>query len=255
MKSDVIIKSVKVNWRIAACLVVVAVLATLIVVRFGKYLAELPGVRNAVAAALAQSEKDPNDAKPSVDAAKNVANTLKKSNLFVKTPPKEHPIKQVDGILGNEVLIQDKWYKAGDKVGDAKIISVSATKILVEWDGKSKTFSPMASSAPEAGPSRPEPPKAKAVEPNKPAKKADANEVKAAAPQTDDPFAFMGVNLSPKLRAMLLQKWNSMTDEQKEQAKQQWNQMPEEQKQQMVQAIESMPEEQVQQAMQSMANR
>jgi hypothetical protein len=239
MKSDVT-TGVKINWRIVACLAIVAVLAALTVVQLGKYLAELPLARDAVAAALAHGEKDPNDPKGSVDPAKKTVDALKKSNLFVKTPPKEHPIKQVDGILGNEALIQDKWYKAGDKVGDAKILSVSATGILVEWDGKKKTFSPMASSAPEAGPSRPAPPQAKAVEPNKPAKKADANEVKVAAPQTDDPFAFMGVTLSPKLRAMMLEKWNTMTDEQKEQAKKDWNQMPDEQKQQAIKALESM---------------
>lgn len=236
------IKMIRRNWLTVACLGVVALLAVLVLAQIVRYLTESSQARRLLATAFAQSGKDPNDSKLSVDAAKDVANALKKKNLFAKEPPKEHPIKQVDGILGNEVFIQNKWYKVGDKVGDAKILSISATEVVAEWEGKKKTFSPMASTAPEPGPSKPpEAVTAKAVEPNKPTKKADANEVKvAAAPQSDDPFAFMGVTLSPKLRAMLLEKWNSMTDEQKEKAKQDWNQMPDDQKQQAIKALEGM---------------
>jgi hypothetical protein len=49
----------------------------------------------------------------------------------------------VTGIFGNEVIIGDKLYKIGDKVGDATIVSIEAMQVTIEWDGKKKTFSPM----------------------------------------------------------------------------------------------------------------
>jgi hypothetical protein len=254
MKSG-IIKTIKGNWLICVCLAAAAVLATLVVVELLGGLANASEARQGLAGAFHQNAKDPNGAKEAVEAAKKVAAALKKKNLFTKEPPKEHPIKQVDGILGNEALIQNKWYKAGEKVGDAKILSISATGIQVEWDGKKTTISPIASAPSQpAGPSRPaEPNRPKAPDPNKAAKKADANDVKVAAkPKADDPLAFLGASLSEKARGILMQIWDKVPDDQKEKAKEQWNKMSDEQKQQALQALENMSEEQVQQAIRSM---
>jgi len=41
------------------------------------------------------------------------------------------------------VIINSRLYKVGDKVADAKIISIGTTQVTIEWDGKKKTFSPM----------------------------------------------------------------------------------------------------------------
>jgi hypothetical protein len=230
------IKTIRSSGLALACLALAALLAILVIARVTGCRTELLQVRRIMAAALAHSGKDPNEAKPSLAATRSVADTLKKKNLFVKEPPKEHPIKQVDGILGSEALIQNKWYKAGDKVGDARILSITATGVVAEWEGKKKTFSPITSAAPEA--KRPEPNKAKVAEPNKPQKKPDANDVKAAAPGADDPFAFMGLNLPPGMREKLLAKWNELTDEQKQKAKEDWNKMSDEEKQQALKAME-----------------
>jgi hypothetical protein len=188
---------------------------------------------------LAQSVRDPNGLKQCVGKATQTAEALKQNNLFVKTPPKEHPVKQVEGILGREALIAGKWYKAGDKIADAKIVAIAATNVEIEWDGKKTSLSPMASASagapappaargptPEAGPAPPKPPDVKTVK------------AEAPAPADDDPLAWMGVKLSPKLRAMLLAKWSSASDEDKEKGKQQWNSMPDEQKQQAIDAME-----------------
>ena len=94
-----------------------------------------------VAQAMARSAPDANEVKPYLDKAREAAEALKKKNLFSKEPPKEHPVKQIDGILGAEVLIGDKWYKAGEKVGDANIVTVEPTKVTVEWNGQKKVFS------------------------------------------------------------------------------------------------------------------
>lgn len=193
---------------------------------------------------LGQGERDANSLQQSLKAAKKTADTLKQSNLFVKTPPKENPVKQVDGILGQEAFIAGKWYKVGDKVGDAKIVAIEATKIEVEWDGKKTSFAPIG--AANAAP--PTPPPAAAAEPKKkdaappPPKSAETKVVKAEAPAPveDDPLAWLGVKLSPKLRAMLLEKWNGASPEEREKAKKEWESMPDDKKQEAIQMMERM---------------
>jgi hypothetical protein len=86
---------------------------------------------------------DANDLKESLTQAKTSAEQLKKKNLFVTPAPKQNPVGEVVGILGDEALINDKWYKVGDSVGDAKIVAIEPTKVKVVWDGQEKEFSPM----------------------------------------------------------------------------------------------------------------
>lgn len=190
---------------------------------------------------LARSERDPNSLKRSLGEAKKAAETLKQKNLFVKAPPQEHPVKQVDGILGSEAFIAGKWYKVGEKVGDAKIVAINATDVKVEWNGKETTFSPIAAVS-AAPPGRP-PVAGGLVKPGgpQPPKPPDARPAKIPGPPTeDDPLAWMGVKLSPKMRELLLQKWNSATPEEREKGKEEWNKLPDDQKQQAVQAMERM---------------
>ena len=120
--------------------------------------------------------QDPNDLQASVRKAKESADALKKSNLFVKQTPKEHPVKQVDGILGNEVLIANAWYKVGGKIGDAEIVAIAPTEVTILWDGQKKTFAPIAAASaspePPPKPAESKPEAAKAPEPGKPAPQA-----------------------------------------------------------------------------------
>jgi len=85
-------------------------------------------VRGLAAYASAHGAPDPNRTRPFLDEARELADALKGKNLFVKAPTKEHPVKQVDGILGREVLIANKWYKIGDKIGEARIVSIAKEK-------------------------------------------------------------------------------------------------------------------------------
>ncbi len=196
-----------------------------------------------VTRAMAQNVLDPNQAKPYLDKAREAADALKKKNLFSKEPPKEHPVKQIDAILGSEALIGDKWYKAGDKVRDANIISVEPTRVTVEWQGKEKVFSPFgAADRRPSGPSGPtRTPTKKAPESKKgePEMKAAPKEVTVASTVTDDNlFAWMGVELSPAARAMFAEMWSGMSDERKAEAKKDWNNMSEEEKQEAAQKME-----------------
>jgi len=89
-------------------------------------------------------------AKPDAEAMKEceakslaIADDLKKSNLFSPPPPKQHPVSSVLGILGDEVLIEDKWYKAGDRVGEARIVAIETSRVRIEWQGREKVFAPI----------------------------------------------------------------------------------------------------------------
>jgi len=98
---------------------------------------------NIVKTAIALNTEGAHDIDKYFAKYKKLADALKKNNLFAPPPPKQHPVSEITGILGNEVIISDKLYKVGDKVGDAKIVAIEATQVTIEWEGKTKTFSPM----------------------------------------------------------------------------------------------------------------
>ncbi len=120
-----------------------AFLAVLILVKLTGFFTAPAKAELLVKKAVAQNNTDANDIDKYFAKYKALANELKKNNLFAPPPPKQHPVKEVWGIFGNEVLIKDKWYKVGDKVGDAKIVAIGPTEVTIEWDGKEKTFAPI----------------------------------------------------------------------------------------------------------------
>ena len=101
---------------------------------------------------------EPNE--PQIQAAlagdKPLLEALKKDNLFAPAPKPQNPVTQVNGIIGHyEALINGQLLKAGDSVGDAKIVSVTADTVTVEWQGQTSTFSPIG--APDSGGAGPSP--------------------------------------------------------------------------------------------------
>jgi hypothetical protein len=191
-------------------------------------------------AGFTPADGEPNSVKERLGEAKKAADTLKQKNLFIQEPPKQHPVKQVDGILGNEVFIAGKWYKAGEKVGDATILEIRPTFVKVAWDGKETNFAPIGAAS--AGPPSPppaarEPPKEAGPEPPKPAQTQPVK-VETPAPVEDDPLAWLGVKLSPRMRAILLEKWSHASDEEKARAQEEWNKMSDDQKQQAIDQME-----------------
>ena len=102
------------------------------------------------------SAQEPEDKEHLADS-EACADALKKGNLFARPAPKQNPVREVAGILGNEALINGNWYKASQKVGDAKVVAVGATEVKIEWNGQEKVFAPIAAAGSSAGggPSRP----------------------------------------------------------------------------------------------------
>ncbi len=123
----------------------------------------------AVSRAAGASASDPNALAAQTEQAKSTADALKEKNLFTPKPPKQNPIKEVAGILGDEALINGNWYKAGKSVGDAKILAVEPTKVRISWNGQETELAPMASQGGGAGgPGRPPPGRPPSMRPGGP---------------------------------------------------------------------------------------
>jgi hypothetical protein len=165
----------------------------------------------AVARVLGSNGADPNDLEPGLAAARSLADDLKQKNLFVTKPPPQHPVNEVAGILGGEALINDKWYKAGDSVGDARIVAVEPTRVKIIWDGKEKEFAPLAASGsegPVGPPSRGRP----AGPPRRPSgPRPTMGPPRPSRSMRGRPQG--GPLLSPQERADLRERWQTMTPE------------------------------------------
>jgi len=136
---------------VPAVLLGVAVLCgVLILVKVTGFFVASARAQSVVKRAVAQSESDSTLMEAQLAKSRPIADNLKKNNLFSPPPPKEHPIKEVFAIFGDEVLINDRWYKAGDRVGDAKITAIGPTSVTTVWDSKEKIFYPMQATVAEA---------------------------------------------------------------------------------------------------------
>ena len=115
----------------------------LILVKVTSFFMASASAESVVKQAIKQSETDPNNIEKQLASSAAITDELKKNNLFAPPPAKEHPIKEVSGIFGDQVFIKDKWYNVGDTVGDAKIVAIGPTSVTIMWSGKEKTFLPI----------------------------------------------------------------------------------------------------------------
>jgi len=136
-----------------------ACLAILILTKVATLSAASARAEELVREAIANGKTDVRNLEEQTAKAKALADEIKKRNLFAPAPPKQHPVAQVSGILGSEVLINGKWYKIGDKIGDARVVSIEPTRVKIEWEGTQKIFAPMSESGSEdpGGPRRSRP--------------------------------------------------------------------------------------------------
>jgi len=126
--------------------------ALLMLVKVVDYFASPAKAQGIVEDVVSQGEPNEAAVREKLGGLRQIADALKKSNLFVPPPPRQHPVNAVLGIMGDEALIGDKWYKAGDKIGDARIVAVEPTQVKIEWDGNTKYFAPLASADGSSGP-------------------------------------------------------------------------------------------------------
>jgi len=133
----------------AVLLGVSAFFAVMILVRLAAFSAASAKAERLVGAAVAQGAADANAIEGCVAKAKDVAEDLKKKNLFSPPPAKKHPVKEVRGIAGNRVLIGDEWYGPGASIGDAKVVAIEPTYAKIEWEGRTKIFAPISAAGTE----------------------------------------------------------------------------------------------------------
>lgn len=124
-------------------LLVSVILGVLILFKVTGFFTVSARAERLVANAVAQSKADPNDAEKYFAKSREIADELKKRNLFVPPAPKQEPMKKVAAILGDEVLVDGKWYKVGDRIGDANVVAIEATCARFEWNGKEIVKYPM----------------------------------------------------------------------------------------------------------------
>ena len=142
---------IKDNKEVVSVLLIV-VSALLVVATFVKAAGTVMSIAEAqrhVAGAIEQGKPDPNQVRSCMAEAKQLADQLKIKNLYAPPPPKKNPVTEVRGIMGGEALIDGKWYKAGDKIGDAKIVAVEPTLVRVEWEAELHTFEPIKAAGPQ----------------------------------------------------------------------------------------------------------
>ena len=125
-------------------------MALLILIKVVGFFVFSARAENLIERAVAQNGTDTKDTEKYFAESKALAEGLKKNNLFAPPPPKQHPVKEVWGILGDEVLIEGKWYKVGDTIGDAKILAIGPTSAKIDWNGAEKVFLPIDAAIPEA---------------------------------------------------------------------------------------------------------
>lgn len=214
-------------------------LAVMVLVKVASFLATTARAENMVSRAERHGGPNGGDVEAHLAEAKADADRLKQKNLFASPPARKHPVKEVSGILGSEVLIADKWYSVGGKIGDAKIVAVGSTDVTIEWDGKRKVFAPIAATI-AGGPAKKKP-KQPVAEKRAGPKDVVAKRVPGkvmTAPGQEDEFAWIGVKLSDKLKSKFLEKWNTLSEEEKAEAKAKWKSMPDEQKKRAVEGME-----------------
>lgn len=120
--------------------------AVLTLVKITGFFTASARAENLVKRAVEQNNTDARDTDKYFTKYKLLADALKKNNLFASPLAKQHPVKEVPAIFGNEVLINNKWYKVGDMVEDAKITAIGPTNVKIEWDGREKIFAPISGS-------------------------------------------------------------------------------------------------------------
>jgi hypothetical protein len=125
-------------------------MALLILIKVVGFFVFSARAENLVERAIAQNDTDTKDTEKYFAESKALADGLKKNNLFAPPPPKQHPVKEVWGILGDEVLIEGRWYKVGDTIGDTKILAIGPTSAKIDWNGAEKVFLPIDATIPEA---------------------------------------------------------------------------------------------------------
>lgn len=123
---------------------IVVILAGWVLFKAGAVFGGLSEARQAVDVAVEQSRADSEQNLVYFAKSKALADELRKRNVFSPPPPsKKQAVQGVSGIFGDEVLINGKWYKVGDKIDEAEVVAINPTEVRIMIDGTEKVFAPI----------------------------------------------------------------------------------------------------------------
>ena len=134
------------------------------------------------------------------------------------SPSSKSKLPVITGILGDSVLTNTKWYKVGDKIGKATVLSIEADHILVKWQGREVEVSPIQSSLDER---RKQVSLAENNSTNKKNSKTAVLSDSTVAQAQEDDFTWLG-QIPNDLRSHIIQLYNVMNDEMKQEFRQHW---------------------------------
>jgi hypothetical protein len=211
-----------------ALLGLAAVSGVITLVKVAGFFAASAKAQSIIGKVVAQDGSDTNLLDRNLAGSIEIADALKKRNLFAPPDPKRHPVSVVAGIMGDEAFINDQWHKVGDMIADAKVVAILPTQVRIEWEGRERTFTPISatSAAVQERAGRPNREPADRQKEDKPVKeKLNADSAKR------DLLAGTTAEFSEKLMLKLL-KQSQAFDEQKKHTDKQPDTVSKEQKQQ-----------------------
>ena len=98
-------------------------------------------VSGKAAATIGEYERIRNEAGQTRSGTREHIQTLIRNNLFVPAPDRAK-ILTTQAILGDAVLIGDRWYRAGQTVQDFEIVEVGADFVTIRQEDKEHRLSP-----------------------------------------------------------------------------------------------------------------
>ena len=116
--------------------ILVAVIGVLISYNVNTY-----GLSGRVEKAIEHYKVMETEALTSLQTPNKAIEEMRKKNPFSGAQP-EPAMPQCLGIFGQCALFGDQWYKAGDTVQDAKIVSVGPSEVKILWKEKEQVLVP-----------------------------------------------------------------------------------------------------------------
>ena len=87
-----------------------------------------------------------------IEPSQGIADNLKRRNAFnigMAQRQIQFPVSMVNGIFGSEALINDRWYKQGDQIGEAVLVAIEPTQVRIKWQDDERIFVPITNEIPQ----------------------------------------------------------------------------------------------------------
>lgn len=181
------------------------------------------------------------------DNSQRIAQELIENNMFMITEEKSCPIKDVNAIMGKEVLIHGQWYKVGEEVGDAIILEIGASYAKVKWRDTEKIIG-LSNEIPKIIFRQPGRGTAPRVNQVLRIQVPDSSQQTTAATQNQqDSLAWMGMQLTAEQRQKVETVWSRVPEQLRSVMQQQWANMPEAERTRSLQQLDQISTAQLEQ--------